>query len=77
MTNSSKIYNKLYVDVDFAGLYKKEPDKDRNSARSRTGYILILGGFPLVWKSHLQTEISLSMLEAEYSVQYCRRRFAC
>jgi hypothetical protein len=67
VTPTGKLDIKLFVDADFAGLYKREPDNDRNSARSRTGYILILGGFPLVWKSHLQTEISLSTLEAEYS----------
>ena len=58
---------KLYVDADFAGLFRNENETDPNSARSRTGYILMLGGFPLIWKSHLQTEISLSTLEAEYS----------
>jgi hypothetical protein len=57
----------LYVDADFAGLYKREPDCEASSARSRTGYIIMLGGCPLVWKSQLQTEISLSTLEAEYS----------
>jgi hypothetical protein len=57
----------LYVDADFAGLYKREPDSESDSARSRTGYIILLGGCPLVWKSQLQTEISLSTLEAEYS----------
>jgi hypothetical protein len=67
VTPTGKLDLKLYVDADFAGLYKREPDTDPNSARSRTGYILILGGFPLIWKSHLQTEISLSTLEAEYS----------
>jgi Reverse transcriptase (RNA-dependent DNA polymerase)/Zinc knuckle len=67
VTPTGKLDIKLYVDADFAGLFKKTPDSDRNSARSRTGYILILGGFPLIWKSHLQTEISLSTLEAEYS----------
>jgi len=67
VTPTKKLDIKLYVDADFAGLFKKEPDADRNSARSRTGYILFLGGFPLIWKSHLQTEISLSTLEAEYS----------
>jgi hypothetical protein len=67
VTMTNKLDIKLYVDADFAGLYKKEKDSDPNSARSRTGYILILGGFPLIWKSHLQSEISLSTLEAEYS----------
>lgn len=67
VTPTNKLDIKLYVDADFAGLYKREPNNDPNSARSRTGYILLLGGFPLIWKSHLQTEISLSTLEAEYS----------
>jgi hypothetical protein len=57
----------LYVDADFAGLYKREPDTSPDSVRSRTGYLILLGGCPLVWKSQLQTEISLSTLEAEYS----------
>jgi hypothetical protein len=57
----------LFVDADFAGLYKREPDAESESARSRTGYIIMLGGCPLIWKSQLQTEISLSTLEAEYS----------
>jgi hypothetical protein len=33
----------------------------------RVAYIIKLSGCPLVWKSQLQTEISLSTLEAEYS----------
>ena len=57
----------LFCDADFAGLYKREPDRSLDSARSRTGYIIKLSGCPLVWKSQLQTEISLSTLEAEYS----------
>ena len=57
----------MYVDADFAGLFKREAENDPDSARSRTGYILLLGGFPLIWKSQLQTKIALSTLEAEYS----------
>ena len=57
-----------YVDADFAGLYKRETDDNVNSARSRTGYMIMLGNCPLVWKSQLQSEITLSTLEAEYSV---------
>jgi hypothetical protein len=57
----------LYADADFAGLYRREPNEEPSSARSRTGYVLSLGGFPVIWKSKLQTEISLSTLEAEYS----------
>lgn len=56
-----------YVDADFAGLHGRDPDRSASSAKSRTGYILTLGGCPIVWKSFLQSEISLSTLEAEYS----------
>ena len=57
-----------YVDADFAGLHGRDPDRSPSSAKSRTGHIITLGGCPIVlWKSHLQSEISLSTLEAEYS----------
>ena len=56
-----------YVDADFSGLYGRDPDYSPSSAKSRTGYIITLGGCPILWKSQLQTEISLSTLEAEYS----------
>jgi hypothetical protein len=57
----------LFVDADFVSLYKREPDWLVDSVRSRTGFIIMLCGCPLIWKSFLQTEISLSTLEAEYS----------
>ena len=57
----------LYVDADLAGLYGVEEDRDPNSARSRTGHVILLSGWPLLWKSQLQTHISQSTLEAEYS----------
>jgi hypothetical protein len=56
-----------FVDADFAGLYKQDPDELPSSAKSRTGYVIRLAGAPLIWKSKLQTEISLSTLESEYS----------
>lgn len=56
-----------YVDADFAGLYNREPDSNLTSAKSRLGYIISLGGVPLVWRSQLQSEISLSSQESEYS----------
>jgi hypothetical protein len=56
-----------YVDADFTGLHRRDPDSSPSSAKSRTGYIITLGGCPILWKSHLQSEISLSTLEAEYS----------
>ena len=56
-----------YVDADFAGLHQRDPDHSPSAAKSRTGFIITLGGCPILWKSQLQTEISLSTLEAEYS----------
>ena len=55
-----------YVDADFAGLWSFEGDQDPVCVKSRTGYVLMLGGCPLIFKSKLQTEIALSTLEAEY-----------
>ena len=55
-----------YVDADFAGLWSFEGDQDPVCVESRTGYVFMLGGYPLILKSKLQTEISLSVLEAEY-----------
>ena len=56
-----------YVDADFAGLHQRDPDSSPTSAKSRTGFIITLGGCPILWKSQLQTEISISTWEAEYS----------
>ena len=56
----------MYVDADFAGLYDVEDHDDPICVKSRTGYVLILGGCPISWASKLQTEIALSTLEAEY-----------
>lgn len=56
-----------YVDADFASLYGRDPDTSVTSAKSRLGYIISLGGVPLVWKSQLQQEIALSTQESEYS----------
>ena len=55
-----------YVDADFAGLWGSEDDQDPVCVKSRTGYVLTLGGCPLLWVSRLQTEVALSTLEAEY-----------
>ena len=57
----------LYVDADFAGLFKREDDRNPDSVRSRTGYVILLSGWPIIWKSKLQTHLSQSTLEAEYS----------
>jgi hypothetical protein len=65
---SSDLKLDLYADADFAGLWNTEDMNDSMSVKSRTGYVVTLGGAPLVVASKLQTEIALSTLEAEYIV---------
>ena len=47
-----------WVDSDFCGLWDKNwAEYDKMTARSRSGYVICYGGFPIVWSSKLQTEI--------------------
>ena len=55
-----------FVDADFAGLWGIEHDQDTVSVKSRTGYLIMFMGCPLLWVSKLQTQIALSTMEAEY-----------
>jgi hypothetical protein len=55
-----------WADADFCGLFRSDPDSSPTSVKSRTGYIITLSGVPLVWRSQLQSEISLSTTESEY-----------
>ena len=55
-----------YPDADFAGLWGHEHPQDPHCARSRTGFVILLAGCPVLWSSKLQTEIALSTMEAEY-----------
>jgi hypothetical protein len=55
-----------YVDADFAGLWDLDTSDDPNSVKSRTGYIITFTNCPVLWASILQTEIALSITEAEY-----------
>ena len=58
----------VWVDADFAGNWKREDaTTDRDTARSRHGYIIRYMGCPVIWKSQLQTEIALSSTESEYT----------
>ena len=56
----------LYADEDFAGLWNAEKADEPTSVKSHTGYIIMIGGTPVIWTSKLQTEIALSTCEAEY-----------
>ena len=55
-----------YPNADFAGLYGHEDVQDPHCVRSRTGFVILAFGCPVLWKSSLQTEIALSTMEAEY-----------
>jgi hypothetical protein len=41
-------------------------EHDASTAQSRTGFVILFAGCPLIWGSRLQTEIALSTTEAEY-----------
>ena len=56
----------MFVDADFSGNWNKAESIDRDTARSRHGYVVTYNGCPLMWKSQLQTEIALSSTESEY-----------
>ena len=57
---------KCYVDADFAGGYCESTKDDPISVYSRTGYVIFYFGCPVLWVSKMQSEISLSTVEAEY-----------
>ncbi|KAI2507733.1 hypothetical protein MHU86_6732 [Fragilaria crotonensis] len=58
----------VYVDASFCGDWDPAiAADDRDTARSRHGYVINYAGCPLLWKSQLQTEIALSTTESEYT----------
>jgi hypothetical protein len=66
MTPNKEKGIQCYVDADFAGGFSAETSEDPVSVFSRTGYVIYYYGCPLIWVSKLQSEISLSTVEAEY-----------
>ena len=55
-----------YVDTDFADGWDKANAYNSTAVMSRTGYIIIFCGCPLIWCSKIQSEIAPSTTEAEY-----------
>jgi hypothetical protein len=55
-----------YADADFAGAWTLETSDNPTSVKSRTGYLIMFAGCPILWSSKLQSEIALSTTEAEY-----------
>ena len=55
----------VYVDADFAGNWKNATEEHPENCMSRTGYLIRFNGCNILWKSQLQTEITLSTAESE------------
>jgi hypothetical protein len=55
-----------YVDADWAGSWQHRSSHDPLSAHSRTGYVIMYAGCPIIWASKMQTLVALSITEAEY-----------
>ena len=66
LTPNNKLSVDCFVDADFAGLWSYEDEQDAISVKSRSGFLLMFMGCPLIWGSKLQTQIALSTMEAEY-----------
>ena len=56
----------FFADADFAGLWKTEDCTDPHCVRSRTGYVILVAGCPVLWVSKLQSLIALSTMESKY-----------
>ena len=56
----------MFCDADFAGLWGYENPTDPACVKSRAGWIVWLGGFPVIWGSKLINQLALSTMEAEY-----------
>jgi hypothetical protein len=54
-----------YPDADFAGMYGYQKPTDSVCTKSRTGFVIVFAGVPVLWQSKLQTETTLSTTEAE------------
>ena len=55
------------MDKDFCGTWNRmTAEKNRSTAKSRTGCIITFMGCAIAWISKLQTQIALSTTEAKY-----------
>ena len=54
-----------FPDADFAGMYGHEKPTDPACAKSRSGFVIVFAGVPILWHSRLQSETALSTMEAE------------
>jgi hypothetical protein len=66
LRSSDDFKNDCYPDADLAGLWNRNNKNDPHCVQSWTGYVRCVSHCPVLWTSKLQTEIALSMMEAEY-----------
>ena len=65
--DSSVFQLEAYTDSTFGG-------EDCDTAKSQTGNLILLGGGPVDWSSHLQSTIALSSAEAEQMAAFSASR---
>lgn len=56
-----------YVDANFSGNWDPKESQDSDTVQSRHGYISMYAGCAVLWKSQMQTEITPSSTESEYT----------
>ena len=56
----------FYIDADWAGLWNLASSFDHLSTHSRTCFVILYAGCPILWKSKIQFITALSTTEAEY-----------
>ncbi len=56
----------LFVDAEFAGNWKNADEDHPENFLSRSGFTIKFNNCCILWKSSLQTEITLSTAESEY-----------
>ena len=57
----------IYVDAAFASGWGTKLGTNPDSVKSRTGYVILIAGCPVVWCSKLQECIACSTMESEYT----------
>ena len=55
-----------FVDADWAGSWRPRSSGDPLSAHSRTGFVIMYAGCPILWASKMQMLMGLSTTKAEY-----------
>ncbi len=54
-----------FADADFAGMYGCNTMNHTVCIKSRTGYVIVVANWPIMWQSKLQSETAQSTMEAE------------